>query len=180
MDDLIWPVTWPRVTQWFGGNPAYYSRFRYGGVPLLGHNGIDLGCGVGTPVLAMDAGTVMEVGYEAGGFGNYVKLKHGWGESLYAHLERVGFDLGGSLLRTRPGDHVRQGQEIARSGNTGGSTGPHLHFAIRINPYSRVDGWGGFSDPAPHLDLGALVQTRGVVDEAAGEGMGAMVEEGTI
>ena len=66
MDDLIWPVTWPRVTQWFGGNPAYYGRFRYGGVPLLGHNGIDLGCGVGTPVLAMDAGVVMDAGLRGG------------------------------------------------------------------------------------------------------------------
>ena len=89
-----------------------------------------------------DNGDVMEIGFEANGFGNYVKLQHDWGESLYAHLESK---------KVKEADTVKSGDVIGISDNTGASTGPHLHFGIRINPYSRKDGWGGFSDPEPYL-----------------------------
>jgi hypothetical protein len=84
---------------------------------------------------------VLRVDFEAGGFGNYILLGR-WGESIYAHL---------SAVEVSVGQNVTRGQLIGRSGNTGASTGPHLHFAIRIHPYSRADGWGGFSDPLPYL-----------------------------
>lgn len=130
------------ISQLWGENAAYYSNFSYDGTPLLGHNGVDFWIPEGTPMQATAAASVLRVGFEAGGFGNFVLLRHAWGESIYAHLSGVDVSQGQKLAA---------GQVFGRSGNTGGSTGPHLHFAIRINPYRRTDGWGGFSDPLPYL-----------------------------
>ena len=130
------------MSQRFGGNPAFYGQFSYDGVPLRGHNGLDYSMPSGTEIVAVDDGDVLEVGFEANGFGNYVKLRHRWGESLYAHLQSK---------KVKEADTVKSGDVIGASDNTGASTGPHLHFGIRINPYSRKDGWGGFSDPEPYL-----------------------------
>ena len=131
-----------RVTQWWGENPGFYHRFRYDGVRLRGHNGIDFGIPVGVPLLAVSAGVVRRVGFEKGGFGNFILLNHRWGESLYAHLKSI---------KVKRGQQVAQGEAIGQSGNTGASTGPHLHFGIRIHPYRRTDGWGGFADPEPFM-----------------------------
>jgi len=130
------------ISQLWGENAEYYNRYSYDGVPLLGHNGVDFRTPEGTPVQAVAAASVQQVGFELGGFGNYVLLRHSWGESIYAHL---------SSVEVRRGQRIDAGQVFGRSGNTGGSTGPHLHFAIRIDPYRRTDGWGGFSDPLPYL-----------------------------
>lgn len=130
------------IGQLWGENSAFYARYSYDGVPLLGHNGVDVSTPVGVALRAVDDGIVLRVDFEAGGFGNYILLGHSWGESIYAHLSAVEVSVGQSVTR---------GQLIGRSGNTGASTGPHLHFAIRIHPYSRADGWGGFSDPLPYL-----------------------------
>lgn len=129
------------ISQLWGENRAYYSQYTYDGVPLRGHNGIDFLTPPGTPVLAVAPGLVIMVGVEPQGFGLYVLLEHEWGQSIYAHLERADVSLGQSVAR---------GQQIGLSGNSGRSTGPHLHFAIRINPYDRADGWGGYSDPLPY------------------------------
>lgn len=69
-------------------------------------------------------------------------LHHAWGESIYAHLSSVGVVVG---------QNVGRGERLGVSGNTGNSSGPHLHFAVRINPYRRGDGWGGYRDPLPYL-----------------------------
>ncbi len=139
------------VTQWWGSNPDFYSQFTYDGVPLRGHNGIDFGVEPGTPLLAVDAGRVKRSSFEEGGFGNFVLLEHTWGESLYAHMtERA----------VGEGDTVQAAQFIGPSGNTGAGTGPHLHFGIRILPYMRTDGWGGFCDPKPFMNPAHLVQSR--------------------
>jgi len=132
---------WNAVTQAFGADPAYYAQFKVDGVALKGHNGLDLGLPLGTPVQAVDDGQVIELSTDPNedlGFGLYIKLKHAWGESLYAHL---------SFLSVQLGQTIKGAQILGLSGNTGNSTGPHLHFGLRINPFNRADGWGGFSDP---------------------------------
>lgn len=154
---LAHPVTDSRyrnVTQVFGVNGDYYKRFKVDGVPLRGHNGIDFGTPVGTPIVAVDDGVVVEVANDPGGYGKYVKLVHPWGESLYAHLNHQDVPVGARLVR---------GVQLGLSGNTGKSTGPHLHFGMRVHPFNRADGWGGYIDPAPYLTAtpsGPFIQTR--------------------
>ena len=94
------------------------------------HTGIDLIAAVGTPVYATRAGTIYAIGYESGGRGQYVQIAHDNGYySQYEHLE---YD---SPYRwVSMGQHVEAGQVIANSGNTGYSTGPHLHFEIWDGP----------------------------------------------
>lgn len=92
---------------------------------IHGYNGVDFGVSVGTPILASASGDVIvakEGGYN-GGYGSYVVIQHGNGsQTLYAHASNVIVSVG---------QHVTQGQVIAYSGNSGRSTGPHLHFEIR-------------------------------------------------
>lgn len=91
-----------------------------------GHNGIDLSCGkIGTPIVAAASGKVIisSVGGWGGGYGSFVVISHLNGtQTLYGHMSRV---------VARSGDVVKQGQIIGYVGNTGKSTGPHLHFEVR-------------------------------------------------
>lgn len=144
------------VSQGWGSNPQFYAGFTYDQVALRGHNGLDFATPTGTRLVAADSGEVLKVDFEAKGFGHHVLIRHRWGESLYAHMNRVTVSVGQSLER---------GAVIGESGNTGAGTGPHLHFGIRINPYRRTDGWGGFTDPGPFMDLSDLPQSRGDVEE---------------
>lgn len=139
------------VTQWWGSNPDFYGRFTYDGVPLRGHNGIDFAMEEGTPLQAADAGRVKRSDFEADGFGHFVLLEHTWGETLYAHMTE---------RSVAPGDIVQAGQVLGQSGASGAGTGPHLHFGVRIFPYVRTDGWGGFCDPKPFMHPADLVQSR--------------------
>ncbi len=132
-----------KVTQLFADRPEFYKVFSYDGVPLRGHNGVDFGTPTGTDILATDDGEVVQVGYEARGFGNFVKLKHVWGESLYAHMKSVS---------VKEEAKVTRGDVLGLADNTGNSNGPHLHFGIRILPYKRGDGWGGCCDPIPFMN----------------------------
>ncbi len=100
---------------------------------IVAHEGIDLGCDRGTPVYATGDATVEladEKGYN-GGYGHQVLLDHDFGyKTRYAHLSDV---------LVKPGDKVKRGQIIARTGNTGRSSGPHLHYevihkGIPVNP----------------------------------------------
>ncbi len=86
------------------------------------HHGQDFACPVGTPVYATGAGTVIEAGWNSGGFGNYVVIDHGYGyRTTYGHL---------SSIKVTKGDRVKRAALIALSGNTGISSGPHLHYQI--------------------------------------------------
>jgi murein DD-endopeptidase MepM/ murein hydrolase activator NlpD len=97
---------------------------------LHGHNAVDLGAPVGTPIVAAAAGEVVisRMGWN-GGYGNYVVIQHGNGtQTVYGHA---------SKLLVSEGDMVKQGQSIALVGSTGESTGPHLHLEVRggKNPF---------------------------------------------
>lgn len=96
----------------------------YGKTPYNdNHTGIDYALPEGTPVLASEAGTVMQAGWLYGGWGECVIIQHDDGNStLYAHLKSVAVVVG---------QKVQRSQIIGYSGNTGNSTGPHLHFEAR-------------------------------------------------
>jgi murein DD-endopeptidase MepM/ murein hydrolase activator NlpD len=116
---LGWPVSGP-VTSGFG--------VRWGRM----HEGIDIAVGEGTPVRAAAAGTVIYAGWMSG-YGNLVAVDHGDGRSTaYAH---------NSSLAVSVGQSVAVGEIVSYSGNTGNSTGPHVHFEVRVNG-SAVDPLG--------------------------------------
>jgi murein DD-endopeptidase MepM/ murein hydrolase activator NlpD len=135
------------VVQYWGEHPDFYAQFRYNGVPLKGHIGLDFATPVGTNVLAVDHGRVVEISYEAKGFGRYVKVEHAWGESFFAHLEDVVIESGQVLVR---------GHLLGYSGDNQGAIQPHLHVGLRVKPYNRHDGWGGFTDPLPFFSASDL------------------------
>ena len=115
-------LEWPVQGAWRISSPYGYRHH-----PVLAkrkfHNGVDLAVPEGTPVLAAQEGRVSVAG-EDGVNGKYVVVDHGYGvKTSYCHL---------SELDVEAGDEVLRGQELARSGNTGRSTGPHLHFVLRI------------------------------------------------
>jgi len=104
------------------------SPFGYRTHPVTGrytlHAGIDIATSSGTTVVASRNGKVVSAGY-SGSYGNLIVISHGNGfETAYAHL---------SSINVRVGDTVSQGQMIGKVGTTGRSTGPHLHFEVRIN-----------------------------------------------
>ncbi|MEV7788424.1 M23 family metallopeptidase [Streptomyces sp. NPDC088106] len=113
-----------------------------GGMWASKHSGQDYAVPTGTPVLAAHGGTVVKAGGNGAGdgpaYGNAVVIKHGDKTySQYAHL---------SSVNVKAGQVVKTGQKIASSGNTGNSSGPHLHFEIRTSP-----NYGSAVDPAKFL-----------------------------
>jgi murein DD-endopeptidase MepM/ murein hydrolase activator NlpD len=115
---MIWPVTGYWITSYYG--------MRYH--PVLGydrfHSGIDYAADYNVPIKAAESGKVLSAGVN-GGYGNCVIIDHGGGIStLYGHANK---------LLVKAGDVVVKGQQIALVGSTGVSTGPHLHFEVRVN-----------------------------------------------
>jgi murein DD-endopeptidase MepM/ murein hydrolase activator NlpD len=113
-----------------------------GGMWASKHSGQDYAVPTGTPVVATHGGTVVKAGPNGAGdgpaYGNAVVIKHGNKTySQYAHLSQVNVKIG---------QIVKTGQKIALSGNTGNSSGPHLHFEIRTTP-----NYGSAVDPAQFL-----------------------------
>ncbi|MEY9487138.1 murein DD-endopeptidase MepM/ murein hydrolase activator NlpD [Streptomyces calvus] len=113
-----------------------------GGMWASKHSGQDYAVPTGTPVVATHGGTVVKAGGNGAGdgpaYGNAVVIKHGNKTySQYAHL---------SSVNVKAGQVVKTGQKIALSGNTGNSSGPHLHFEIRTTP-----NYGSAVDPVKFL-----------------------------
>lgn len=105
-----------RVASGFGYriDPVYKTR-RF-------HEGLDFTAPVGTPIYATADGVVKEAGYNTGGYGNNVVINHGFGfQTLYAHMYKI---------KARVGQKVKRGEVIGYIGNTGKSTGPHLHYEV--------------------------------------------------
>jgi len=126
----IWPL------------PGYRPGSAYGWRmhPILGemrfHSGEDVGAPSGTPIIAADGGTVIMAGVN-GGYGNCVMVNHGGGRvTLYAHM---------SAFAVSYGQKVSQGQTLGYVGSTGLSTGPHLHFEVRVN--------GATTDPKQYFSF---------------------------
>ena len=124
--NFIWPV--PHTH-----NITSYMEWRWGRM----HNGIDIAGGddYGQPIGASDGGVVTFAGNDGGGYGNYVMIDHGNGYmTVYGHASEV---------CCTTGQYVNQGDTIALIGSTGNSTGPHLHFEIRLN--------GEYQDPLNYV-----------------------------
>jgi murein DD-endopeptidase MepM/ murein hydrolase activator NlpD len=113
----VWPVRgW--LTSGFGNRISPFT----GGV--MQHNGIDIATRMDTPVMAPAAGIVSYVGYH-NGLGKMLKINHGYGiQTIYGHL---------SKFNTQSGHRIKRGEVIAYVGNTGLSTGPHLHYEVVVN-----------------------------------------------
>jgi Peptidase family M23 len=160
---ILAPIKGAPVTSLFG------MRFH----PILHiwrlHAGLDFGAPVGSPVRAAADGTVEFAG-EARGFGNHVRVQHAGFETSYSHLSVIPDSV-------RPGVKVKEGDIIALSGNTGLSTGPHLHFEYYLNREA--------VDPLPHLgseiqtaaaSLAHRIVTSAVAAPAAGRATPAEIE----
>jgi murein DD-endopeptidase MepM/ murein hydrolase activator NlpD len=144
-----------RPIQFWGDHSEYYNQFHYHGVPLKGHNGIDFRIAPNTYVLAVDPGRITEIGEERGGIGRYIKIEHRWGESLYGHLDTIVIDAGQHVARGDQIATVGESEMLGQSGSSEVRT-TYLHFGIRIKPFNRFDGWGGFTDPLPYLNPATL------------------------
>ena len=128
----IWPL------------PGYRPGSAYGWRihPIWGdrrfHAGEDIGAPSGTPILAADSGLVTVIPDNGNGYGNYIMINHGGGRvTLYAHMSGFAVSNGAT---------VTQGQTIGYVGSTGNSTGPHLHFEVRVN--------GATTDPKSYFSFG--------------------------
>lgn len=141
----VWPTTQRLVTQHFGARPDYYAQF---GLP--GHEGIDLASPYGTPYTAVADGVVIWASDQrrSGGpsaYGWHIILDHGDGyTTLYAHAAVWPLPPVGSV--------VLAGEVVAFSGNTGNSSGPHLHLTLKKQGY-QLPGWpAGYMNPWPFLE----------------------------
>ena len=115
------PSIWP-TKGWLS------SGFGYRNSPFADrkefHRGIDIATRMGAPIVASADGIVSFVGRE-GGFGRVLTVKHGYGmETKYAHLKEA---------LVKKGQYIKRGETIALAGNTGRTTGPHLHYEVHLN-----------------------------------------------
>ena len=129
----IWPLRDVRgyVTSYFGPTTHPFTKHWYL------HKGIDIAYSRGTKVVSTADGKVIEKAFDAEGYGNYIVIKHKYGfYTRYAHMDKV---------YVKEGQNVQQGEVIGTLGSTGLSTGPHLHYEVRIG--SQV------VDPQRYLDF---------------------------
>ena len=132
----------PHVTQWFGENPQIYEQFGHNG-----HNGLDFRASVGTSLFAPIEGTVKIVGDQGNkGYGKYIEI---WKDNLKIVLAHL------SSVAVVKGEYVSVGHRIGLTGNTGFSSGPHLHMTMKFMENGKVlnpnNGYGGAIDPEPFM-----------------------------
>jgi murein DD-endopeptidase MepM/ murein hydrolase activator NlpD len=113
----VWPVRgW--VTSPFGNRTSPFSGI------VKFHEGLDVAAQTGTPVMAPADGVVVKAGFSTG-YGNMVEISHGYGiKTVFAHNSR---------LNVKAGQRIRRGDVICYVGDSGSSTGPHLHYEVRLN-----------------------------------------------
>jgi len=141
------PIDKIYITQKFGANPKFYRKYK-----LAGHNGVDfrtrfMDSLLGRrQVLAANSGVVSKVVIARnGGYGTYIRLLHADGSTtIYGHQFHVW---------VKKDQLVKAGQVIGISGNTGDSTGPHLHFGYRPPKPNYANGFSGYIDPLPFLNI---------------------------
>jgi len=129
------------ITQGFGAqmtDPTLQAFYTHYG--LAGHDGVDFGVPMNTPLYAVDEGTVIWSG--PGDYGITIIIGHVWGESYYGHLSNTAVAVG---------QHVVKGELIGFSGESGEATGPHLHFGMKPNNPDMQNGYYGKVDPLPYL-----------------------------
>ncbi|WP_238357769.1 M23 family metallopeptidase [Cohnella zeiphila] len=119
--EWLWPlIGYTNISSPFGNRVDPVT-----GAPIEFHAGVDIPAPLGTPVLATQNGTVVQTIRGNMGYGNHILLQHAGGFiSLYGHLSDIG---------VKTGQQVQRGEVIGWTGSTGKSTGPHLHFEIRLN-----------------------------------------------
>lgn len=128
------PLQWPVYGHGGVITSTFGPRTSPGGIGSRYHQGLDIGCSTGTPIVACESGTVISAAY-SGSMGNYVVIAHGNGlTTTYMH---------NSAIAVSAGQEVVRGQVIAYAGSTGNSTGPHCHLGVRVN--------GVYVDPLPYL-----------------------------
>lgn len=157
---LSWPVYQSApITQRYGENPGGYTK---GCTPDGSHNGLDFGIPEGTPIYAAAGGVVIRAGMDSTGYGLHVRLQHEGFATIYGHLRSTA---------VKAGQQVKAGQVIGESGNTGNSTGPHLHFEVR----TVADKCTSTVDPLPYLQQAGANLIHGTVT-AAGNGLRTRTE----
>lgn len=133
--------SFPMTQDW---NDKRY-RASYAKFGLLGHNGQDFGTPAGTPILAPHPGKVIEAALDTAGYGWYVKIENDKEGSTLAHFK--------DSPKVKVGDSVTLGQCVGLSGNTGNSTGPHLHWGYYRFPRNREDGFNGYLNQTHWMNI---------------------------
>lgn len=142
---MKWPATCHVITQKYGNKSSRYVRGY--------HTGLDIGCRAGSPIYAAHDGTVIVSGYQ-GAYGNTVEIRAN--DRLVTSYHHM------SQIRARKGQNVTAGTVIGYIGSTGMSTGPHLHFEVRVD--------GKDVDPGPYLSGASTIDQISTGGEQAGFG----------
>ena len=153
-NDAIWKQDWiqqrPFITQYFGMNPQIYSQFG-----MKGHNGLDYRAKIGTPIFSSIDGRIKVKDSGKEGYGLHVKIRnpHKACEVVIGHCSKV---------LVTDGQRVSMGDKIALSGNSGFSSGPHIHEGFRllkVGDYKEIFKWevlnydNGFKGYIDHLEF---------------------------
>lgn len=148
-----------RISQEFGNDLVINGVHVYQKLGLIGHNGEDIACPLRTPVYACISGTVKEASFDAAGYGWYPLIENDEFGVLTGHMDE---------LLVKAEQIVKQGDLIGYSGNTGNSTGPHIHWGVYKKPRNRNNGYNGYENPEFYVDKGVttmpeVTSTQGTI-----------------